>query len=303
MSPSRQYSESDIDDFLKTLAVYHEKRGTQLESKPKVGHKTINLLHLYDTVVEYGGYDKVCEEKTAWRKVGTELGLNHNSNPGLSFQLKTVFYKNLAAYEISTIHKKEPPPREILEDTTARGGSLLTRTMENWQPSARKEQSALNDQEASGDDGTPSRDRNESEEAPGSGRATRSLRQAPPQRMLFQPDSSSSRMTRNVSATSHTSSPQLNHQQQQSQSRGASTSFNPSGSMENSSASVTNYEPRPQHALTLRPVITPGNNAAEFKRREQIAKAQAAGKTAPSRNVGILLPGSKSCDFAAQSFC
>jgi len=36
------------------------------------------------------------------------------------------------AYEIKTQHNQTPPPVEILEDLTARGGDLLNRTLENY---------------------------------------------------------------------------------------------------------------------------------------------------------------------------
>lgn len=38
------------------------------------------------------------------------------------------------AYEIKILHKREPPPREILEDITAKGGDLLHRTTDNFKP-------------------------------------------------------------------------------------------------------------------------------------------------------------------------
>ncbi|PMD13553.1 hypothetical protein NA56DRAFT_637682 [Hyaloscypha hepaticicola] len=296
MAPPRSTREPSIPDnteyteFIQKLTEFHEKRGTHFEPEPRVGAKHVDLLHLFKTVVERGGYDKVSEEKLAWRKLGQDFNLGTNNLPALAFSLKTAYYKNLAAYEIFTIHGKEPPPKEILEDTTAKGGGLLTRTLENYRPSARA--TLGNDHsEASGDDGTPVRERNASEEAPGSGgRVTRGLRQAPPQRILFQPETTS-RQTRNVSATSHAPSPQHpNHHQQP---RGASTSFNPN--MDHQSLAVANYEPRPQMPLTLRPVITPGNNAAEFAKRQKImrdAALAASGRApAPSRG-GIMLPGS-----------
>jgi chromatin structure-remodeling complex subunit RSC9 len=297
MAPPRSSREPSIPDnteyaeFIQKLTEFHEKRGTHFEPEPRVGAKHVDLLHLFKTVVERGGYDKVSEEKLAWRKLGQDFNLGTNNLPALAFSLKTAYYKNLAAYEIFTIHGKEPPPKEILEDTTAKGGGLLTRTLENYRPSARA--TLGNDHsEASGDDGTPVRERNASEEAPGSGgRVTRGLRQAPPQRILFQPETTS-RQTRNVSATSHAPSPQHpNHQQPP---RGASTSFNPN--MDHQSLAVANYEPRPQMPLTLRPVITPGNNAAEFAKRQKImrdAALAASGRApAPSRG-GVMLPGCK----------
>ncbi|KAE9380721.1 hypothetical protein N431DRAFT_477605 [Stipitochalara longipes BDJ] len=299
MAPPRNAREPSIPDtteyneFIQKLTEYHEKRGTHFEPEPRVGAKHVDLLHLFKTVVDRGGYDKVSDEKLAWRKLGQDFNLGTNNLPALAFSLKTTYYKNLAAYEISTIHGKEPPPKEILEDTTAKGGGLLTRTLENYRPSARA--TLGNDHsEASGDDGTPDRQRNASEETPGSGgRVTRGLRQAPPQRILFQPETSS-RQTRNVSATSHAPSPQ-HHQShhQQHQPRGASTSYNPN--MDHQVLAVANYEPRPQMPLTLRPVITPGNNAVEFAKRQKLIKdaALAASGRAPSQvRGGIMLPGS-----------
>ena len=284
----------EYNEFIAKLTVYHEKRGTHFDPEPRVGSRHVDLLHLFNTVVQRGGYDKVSDEKLAWRKLGQDFNLGTSNLPALAFSLKSTYYKYLAAYEISTIHGQEPPPREILEETTAKGGGLLSRTLENYRPSARRETGALgNDHsDASGDDGTPARDRHGSEETPGSGgRGTRGLRQAPPQRVLFQPDTQPSRQSR-VSTTSHPPTPQ--HHQQQQQPRGASTSYNPSSNMENMSLAVTNYEPRPQMPLTLRPVITPGNNPVEYARRQRAlrdAAANASRQTAPAPR--LMLPGCK----------
>jgi len=307
MAPPKSIPESGIaytpayNDFIQKLATFHEKRGTHLEREPRVGAKTVDLLQLYNSVVNRGGYDKVSDEKLAWRKVGQEFNLGTNNLGALAFSLKTAYYKNLAAYEIVHIHGKEPPPKEILEETTAKGAGLLTRTLENYRPSTRRETGALgnDNSEASGDDGTPARERNTSEEIPGSGgRITRGLRQAPPQRILFQPDTHSSRQTRNISATSHAQSPHQGqgHPQQQPQQipRGASTSYNPSSNMENQSLAVANYEPRPQMPLTLRPVVTPGNNPTEFARRKKaLHDAALAANGRPPRKQDMVLPGSK----------
>jgi chromatin structure-remodeling complex subunit RSC9 len=47
------------------------------------------------------------------------------------------------AYEISTHWKETPPPKVILEDISARGGDLRTRTLENYTPRAPREQENL----------------------------------------------------------------------------------------------------------------------------------------------------------------
>ncbi|KAG4420036.1 hypothetical protein IFR04_006795 [Cadophora malorum] len=292
-------STSEYTEFIQKLAAYHEKRGTNFEPEPKIANRRIDLLHLFNLVVERGGYDKVSDEKLAWRKLAGEFNLGTANLPAYAFTLKSAYYKNLAAYEISTIHGKEPPPKEILEETTAKGSGLLTRTLENYRPTIRRETSALGiDSDGSGDDGTPTRDTMATEETPGSGgRATRGLRQAPPPRQMWQPEPQSSRQTRNVTASSHTSTPQQHHGQQQNQQqqqlRGASTSYNPSSNTDNMSLAVANYEPRPQMPLTLRQVITPGNSAVEFARLQKVLKdtAAAAHGRAHVSNKGIMLPG------------
>ena len=285
-------------EFISKLQAYHQKRGTNFDPEPRVGARTVDLLHLWNTVIDAGGYDKVSDEKLAWRKLGDKFNLGQNHLPALAFQLKTVYYKYLAAYEISTLYGKEPPPKEILEDTTARGGNLLTRTIDNYRPAPSKGADYMGQgadgEDASGDDGTPARERMGSEEAPGSGgRVARGLRQAPPQRILFQPETQSSRQSRHMSATSHS---QMQQQQNTTHAapRGASSSYNPNYNMENMSMSVSNYEPRTQMPLTLRPVITPGNNAVEFARRQRALAAAAANDGKPVSNTPkVMLPGSK----------
>ncbi|KAF5134570.1 Chromatin structure-remodeling complex subunit rsc9 [Metarhizium anisopliae] len=176
----------EYEEFMTKLQEFHEKRGTILDPEPKVGLIYLDLYKVFNHVVASGGYDKISEEKLAWRRVAAELGLHSNNEASTAFSLKEKFYKNLAAYEIKTVHNKEPPPKEILEDITAKGASLLTRTLENFRP---KRDSNVNagDSAASGDDGTPTRERS-APEAPSSSRASRGLREAPPQRVIFQPD-------------------------------------------------------------------------------------------------------------------
>jgi chromatin structure-remodeling complex subunit RSC9 len=308
MAPPRTANDSSSDayhrerqEFLTQLQAFHLKRGTTFDPDPRVGSKHIDLLQLYRTVVERGGYDRVSDEKLLWRKLGTEFNLGANNLPALAFALKSTYYKQLAAYEIVHIHGKEPPPKEILEETTAKGAGLLTRTLENFRPSVRKETAVLGPEhsEASGDDGTPAHDRIGSEETLGSGgRVTRGLRQAPPQRILFQPDTQPVRQSRHP--TSH---PPHAHQPQHHGHRGASTSHNPSSSMENTSSAITNFEPRAPMPLTLRPVITPGNNPIEFARRQQVLKLAAAVESGQLPAVPpprLVLPGSEFTIYSIQ---
>jgi chromatin structure-remodeling complex subunit RSC9 len=88
-----------------------------------------------------------------------------------------------SAYEISTFHKREPPPKEILEDVSAKGGDLLNRTLENYLPRSSREADNLanGDRSDSEDEQNTPRagDRMDIDE-PGStgGRATRGKREA-----------------------------------------------------------------------------------------------------------------------------
>jgi hypothetical protein len=83
-----------------------------------------------------------------------------------------------SAYEISTFHKREPPPKEILEDVSAKGGDLLNRTLENYLPRASREADNLanGDRSDSEDEhNTPKANDKMDIDEPGStgGRATR----------------------------------------------------------------------------------------------------------------------------------
>lgn len=285
----------EYNEFLEQLRAFHEARGTHFEAEPKVGTTHVDLLKTFKHIVENGGYDKVTDEKLAWRKMAAGLGLYSNNEASTAFQLKLMFYKFLAAYEIKTIHNQEPPPPEILEHISAKGGSLLTRTVENFGQTIGR---SNNSPHASGDDATPSRERRP-EDTPTSGRASRGLREAPPQRVIFQPDTGSTRQTRhgsgqhaipgNATPNTHTPSQSNSHlppqvhghnqpmhtpQPQQHAARGASFIWNPSG---NFSSTVQNYEPRGTMPIPLRPVDTPGNNPVEFARRHRMQRLQAAG--------------------------
>lgn len=86
------------------------------------------------------------------------------------------------AYEISTVHNREPPPKEILEDVSAKGGDLLTRTVDNFFPPGSRETERLRngdeDSDEEDEDGDVKRTPNDKMEIdePGSvGRSTRCM--------------------------------------------------------------------------------------------------------------------------------
>ncbi|KAI1272072.1 arid/bright DNA binding domain-containing protein [Xylaria sp. FL0933] len=299
--------------FIQDLTNFHEKRGTAFEPEPRLptmhGHVNVDLFKLYKAVVDKGGYDELNKVQKAWGALAGELGMYYADNKGmgqLSFQLKQDFYRYLAAYWIQDKYGREPPPKEILEQQScaSKHGPVLTRTMENFKLSMRRAEE------------TPTRDERPPESTPTSAnRSSGRLREAPPQRVPFQPDTGPSRQARSVSSHHNTpnstatqnnyhgnQTPQNQHhlpqqhnpnnplhviQAQQAALRGASSSFTP-GNSETASRLADPFEPRPPITVPLRPVNTPGNNPVEFAKRQRLLKAQAAGPgnaQAPARIV------------------
>ncbi|KAF4461657.1 hypothetical protein FALBO_11539 [Fusarium albosuccineum] len=293
----------EYEDFMTRLREYHTKRGTTLDPEPKVGATHIDLFKVFNHIVASGGYDKVSEEKLAWRRMAAELGIYSNNEASTAFSLKEKFYKNLAAFEISTVHGKEPPPKDILEDVTAKGAGLLTRTRENFR-GKRESNIGATDSAASGDDGTPARER-PVPDAAASARASRGLREAPPQRVIFQPDTGPSRTTRHSSAhhASHTNSPAANppqtpshhpnmpvphqqHQQNYPGNRGPSILHHPPNS-DNTSNLITAYQPRFLKPLQLRAVATPSNAPTEFQKPRQLQRLDPRQPMQPGSAAGF----------------
>ncbi|KAF4309503.1 hypothetical protein GTA08_BOTSDO01988 [Botryosphaeria dothidea] len=292
MAPARPRESSivrtpEYDDFMNKLEEYHAKRGTTLDREPKVGQERLDLYRLYQRVCEEGGYDKVSDTKSnklAWRRIAAEFIPSDKNLTTHAFLVKKAYYYNLAAYEISNFHGKEPPPKEILEDVTAKGGNLLTRTKENFLASSNRELESLTngqnkDSDSSDDESerTPKEDKMDIDEAPGStGRVTRALRQAPPQRVLFQPEVS----TRQTRSSGQHNSP----------TPGSYSQTNGSyGSGGNSMSIIANYEPKPVVPSNVKPVATPSNNPEHFRNLRSRMTSRYA--RPPQQNKGMMLPG------------
>lgn len=308
----------EYEEFIKKLTAYHEKRGTNFEPEPRLpvtgGHVNVDLLKLYRAVIERGGYDEVCSKQKAWGQLATDLGMfaDDNKNMGqLSFQLKQDFYRYLAAYWVQDQYGKEPPPKEILElkSSATKYGPVLTRTLESFELASGKRP---------GSDTPVKEDRPAETSTPISGnRASGRLREAPPQRIPFQPETGPSRSTRHSSSQHHASqshnshnshTPHSQHAQfhppqgqrhdslhipppQQPVFRGASSAYTPPNT-ENASRLPEVIEPRGPMTVALRPVNTPGNNPAEFAKRLRQLRMAAQGIPEPVPGRAAV-PGSK----------
>ena len=224
-------------------------------------------------VMERGGYDRLSEERMAWRQLTRPLGFSHQVEGTATFQIKSLYYRNLAAYEIEKYWGETPPPREILEDLTAKGGNLRTRTLANFPlPGSRESNSLMegNDSGLESEQTTPMKEQPPVED-PGSGSRypSRHLRQDPKKTQLFQPDLSSAR-GRNMRSTN---SPQPAPSQP--------GYTNAMSDPRNPSFTIQSYEPRQPMALTLRPVVTPGSHPDMFYQRKAMAKAQTMPRLPP----------------------
>ncbi|RMY85507.1 hypothetical protein D0861_06414 [Hortaea werneckii] len=280
------------EGFMAKLREYHEKRGTTLDSAPKVGVRHIDLYKLYQRVVSEGGYDLCSDTKAKplmWRRFAEEFVGKNQYTPAQAFQIKNVYYKNLCAYEISNHWQKDPPPKEILEEVTAKGGNVMGRTMENFvKPPTREEKEQAAEGSEHGTSPEQKTPKAESATLDGedpnsaAGNRTRGLRQAPPQRVLFQPELSSSRQTRGAAHVNQSPTP--------GQQAPGSNSFVSNSSFAAASATLANYEPPSSYPLTLKPVTTPANNPDHYRNALK-RKAEATMTPLARKYRHIMLPG------------
>ena len=220
-----------------------------------------------------------------WRRIAEEFIGKNQYTPAQAFQIKNVYYKNLCAYEISTHWEKEPPPKEILEDVTAKGGHVMSRTLENFaRPIPREERNLENGDasDTSPEQKTPKEEKMDEDPGSATGTRTRGLRQQPPQRILFQPDLTAARQTRGQGQPGYGSP-----------APGASTAngiMNASSLTNGASSTLASYEPSQSYPLSLKPVITPANNP-EFYRNERKRKLEANAGPLAKKYKNIMLPG------------
>lgn len=287
----------EYTNFIEKVRAYHNERGTNFDAEPRVGNIHLDLFKVFNHVVANGGYDKISDEKLAWRRIANELGIVSNNEASTAFALKEKFYKNLAAYEIKFIHNQEPPPKDILEDVTAKGAGLLTRTRENYRGYKREGTIGF---DPIMDPNSPARAVANS--TPISARASRGLREAPVQRVIFQPDTGTTRQSRAVShhASNHGQPPHHGHhqmqhhghpghpmhqqgpaqqmmQQQQQPPRIARNNGIYNEKLDRVDAPTEPYDPKMTLTINVKPVDTPSNNHAEFVRRRQADRIKAAG--------------------------
>ncbi|CAO3691731.1 unnamed protein product [Rhizopus microsporus] len=79
--------------FMKDLKEFHDKKGTVLQAEPVLGGKKLNLLRIYKTVMEAGGYEKVTLN-CGWKQVGDPFNFPSTCTNS-AYILKAVYTKYL----------------------------------------------------------------------------------------------------------------------------------------------------------------------------------------------------------------
>jgi len=69
---------------------------TTFDRDAKVAGRPIGLHTLYKMVMERGGYDALSAERMQWRTLAKAFGLGSQHEAVMTFQLKSIYYKNLA---------------------------------------------------------------------------------------------------------------------------------------------------------------------------------------------------------------
>ncbi|EPS42008.1 hypothetical protein H072_4025 [Dactylellina haptotyla CBS 200.50] len=247
----REFDESDIDrneeyeQFIEKLRVFHEKRNSLIHTnfEPDIQRKKVDLLKLYKLIVAQGGYTIVSQKTGLWKELAVNFNPpQHNTNIG--FVLKTIYWKNLAAWECVDHWGEEAPVPEALETQSAAGSDLVGR-----KPPESTEISSP---------ALLTRGRTGTGEPPAAGSTTttpsgRTLREAPPKRQFFQPEVSTPK-PRNPSAPNQSPAPQPTMNGKSSNSFG-------------SGASAMDQHPLPP--VTITPLPTPYSHPHKFARKYQ----------------------------------
>jgi len=251
----------DEEEFLDDVEAYMTQRNVPFDRDGKVAGRPAPLHKLFTIVMERGGYDAVTAGRMMWREIAKNFNFPPAHEGAMSYQLKQLYYKNLAAYEIEKVWHESPPSPDILERTTAKGGDLRNRTRETvlGTNSVNDDDTPRSTTENTAQ--TPKQEKVEPEDPGSASRYPSRLRQQPKPTLTYQPDPTPPRSSRMRT----TNSPQP-------ASIAAPVFTSASSNPRDPSFKIENYEPRAAMVMTLRPVVTPGSNPGVFYQRKATTK-------------------------------
>lgn len=262
----------DEEEFLEDVEEFMRVRGVSFEREGRVAGRPIELHKLYRVVMSKGGYDAVTATRMMWREVATYFPLPKQHDGAVSYQLKQVYYKNLAAYEIYKYWGETPPSPRLLEKTTAKGGDVRKRTHEAMSghsplpslPPRQMEQQVMEDIQH-----TPKQEKVEPDDPGSASRYPSRLRQQPKPVQHYQSDPLASRSIRG--RTTHSPQPGPIPLQ--------AAFSNSSSNPRDPNFKIEHYEPRQSVPLALRPLVTPSSHGELFYQRKAAASLPQVSRT------------------------
>ncbi|KAI8985175.1 hypothetical protein BDB01DRAFT_789191 [Pilobolus umbonatus] len=104
---------AEYEAFIKDLKNFHDRKGTVLQQEPILGGKKLDLLRIYKSVIEAGGYEKVTLNR-GWKQVGDPFNFPPTCTNS-AYILKGVYTKNLLGWEEEQYWKRSwnPPPEQL----------------------------------------------------------------------------------------------------------------------------------------------------------------------------------------------
>ncbi|KAI9025860.1 hypothetical protein CLU79DRAFT_833660 [Phycomyces nitens] len=113
--------------FIQELMKFHSTKGTRLQPEPILGGKKIDLLKLYESVLEAGGFDQVTKNRS-WKKVG-EIFRFPSTCTNSAYILKGVYIRNLLGWEEEKVWNKTwVPPKELFGPEAHKASTLAGKT-------------------------------------------------------------------------------------------------------------------------------------------------------------------------------
>ncbi|KAI9246052.1 hypothetical protein BDA99DRAFT_268320 [Phascolomyces articulosus] len=110
----------EYDQFMRQLREFHERKGTPFQPEPILGGKKLDLLRIYKTVMDAGGYEKVTQNR-GWKQVGDPFDFPPTCTNS-AYILKAVYIKNLLGWEEEHYWKRPwNPPKEQTEPRASHG--------------------------------------------------------------------------------------------------------------------------------------------------------------------------------------
>ncbi|CAF0944579.1 unnamed protein product [Adineta ricciae] len=121
---------SSYEEFLKRLKEFHRCRQTTLRSLPTVAGQVVDLQALYNTVLAYGGWEKV-NDRQLWSSVANHFGIDSTCLNGTQ-ALKNIYIRYLYAFEKISNGENIDSRDDDDEDSKRRNVSHMQRVPQSY---------------------------------------------------------------------------------------------------------------------------------------------------------------------------